>query len=63
VSYIKHYRESLYQILLDPEQGRKYLKTALEHGSEQFLFFALHNIFEAILYDLELNQSLEIQEK
>jgi hypothetical protein len=48
---------------MNPEQGRKYLKTALEHGNEQFFFFALHNLIDAIIYDLEINPCLETEEQ
>ncbi|BAU66532.1 hypothetical protein STA3757_39370 [Stanieria sp. NIES-3757] len=63
MSLINYPKKSLYKVLMNPEQGRKYLKTALEHGNEQFFFFALHNLIDAIVYDLEITPCLETEEK
>ena len=63
MSFSNYSKKSLYEVLMNPEQGRKYLKTALEHGNEQFFFFALHNLIDAIIYDLEINPCLETEEQ
>ncbi|AFZ37206.1 hypothetical protein Sta7437_3710 [Stanieria cyanosphaera PCC 7437] len=63
MSLINYPRKSLYEVLMNPEQGRKYLKTALEHGNEQLFFFALHHLIDAIVYDLEINPCLETEEQ
>ena len=45
--------------LTNPEQGRAYLKTALEQNNEQVFLRALHNIIDGFL-DSELDLNYEL---
>ena len=45
--------------LANPEQGRAYLKTALEFGDDRFLS-ALHAVMDSVI-DAEFNSDLELQ--
>ena len=43
----------LFRILNNPQKGRQYLTTALESQNEQIFLVALHNLIDAILWDIE----------
>ena len=43
----------LLQTLNNPQKGRQYLATALESHNEQTFLVALHNLMDAILWDIE----------
>ena len=39
--------------LNNPQHGRRYLATALESQNEQIVLAAIHNLIDAILWELE----------
>ncbi|MDJ0633965.1 MAG: hypothetical protein QNJ34_12315 [Xenococcaceae cyanobacterium MO_188.B29] len=45
-------KNHLYFALSQVDRGRIYLKSALEKGQEQDIISALHNIIDAILWDI-----------
>jgi|GEM_PF-3990218 len=46
--------------LVNPEQGRAYLKTALEIGDEQYFLSALHAVMDSVI-DAEFNSDSEVR--
>ena len=49
---INNSKENFYSVLAQGDVGRTYLKSALEKGQEQDVISALHNLIDAILWDL-----------
>ena len=49
---INNNKENFYAVLAQGDAGRTYLKSALEKGREQDVISALHNLIDAILWDL-----------
>ena len=45
-------KNHLYFALSQVDRGRIYLKSAVEKGQEQAIISALHNIIDAILWDI-----------
>lgn len=45
-------KENVYFALSQVDLGRIYLKSAVEQGQEQDIISALHNIIDAILWDI-----------
>ena len=48
--------------LNNPQWGRRYLTTALESKNEQILLAAIHNLIDAILWDLEYSDRPYIED-
>ncbi len=46
---------NFFQTLNNPQQGKQYLTTALESQNEENFMVALHNLMDAILWELENN--------
>ncbi|MGF1541219.1 MAG: hypothetical protein ACFCU5_12335 [Pleurocapsa sp.] len=44
-----------WQTLSNPQQGRKYLSIALDSNNEQIFLKALHDIMDALVWDLEFS--------
>ena len=42
-----------FKTLNNPQQGRQYLTTALESQNEQTFLVALHNLMDAIIWEIE----------
>lgn len=45
-------KEEFYYILSQADLGRIYLKSAVEKGQEHVIVSALHNLIDAILWDI-----------
>ena len=49
-------RESTYLNLSQVELGRKYLRSAIEKGQEKDIVSALHNVIDAIIWDISRSE-------
>ena len=49
--------ESTYLNLSQVELGRKYLRSAIEKGQEKDIVSALHNVIDAIIWDITKSES------
>lgn len=49
-------RESTYLHLSQVELGRKYLRSAIEKGQEKDIVSALHNVIDAIVWDISKSE-------
>ena len=52
-------KDNVYFALSQVDMGRIYLKSALEKGQEQDIISALHNIIDAILWDINQQERKE----
>ena len=52
-------QNNLYLALSQVDLGRIYLKSALQKGQEQDIISALHNIIDAILWDVTKQEQKE----
>ncbi len=52
-------KDNVYFALSQVDLGRIYLKSAVEKGQEQDIISALHNIIDAILWDINQQEQKE----